>query len=328
VPFIGSPHNLYIEVAVEQGIFGLLAWLAVIAVTLVLAWRAYRVMSPDTQMVGAGTSRVGDATGLPLGGAVAMLLVLLLHGLVDDPLYARRVALLLFLAPMGLIVAAWQLARAEIDLPAPSTAFRPEGRPELRSGRSMLRAYALPVLAIALIAAALVAFRTPLTAAWHANLGALAQTRAELTVYDPENFGDPTIDEARRRADTAAAEAHFRTALALAPAQPTSSQRLSLLARARGDYAVALALVEPLVETGAADRVTQLLYGDALVANGQVVAAAAAVNGLPFARSRLLGQAWEYQALLDDAQRAAWANEAAALVTDDGTSPVSELGAP
>ena len=50
-----------------------------------------------------------------------MLLVLLLHGLVDDPLYARRVALLLFLAPMGLIVAAWQLSGTG---PAPDFALR------------------------------------------------------------------------------------------------------------------------------------------------------------------------------------------------------------
>jgi len=363
VPFIGSPHNLYIELAVEQGIFGLLAWLAVVAVTLVLAWRTWRVMSPGTQVSNAAAFEGGGAaiantridprisesapdgephsgirgapagafddsrwprpadaanrpaaTGLPLGGAVAMLLVLLLHGLVDDPLYARRVALLLFLAPMGLIVAAWQLSRTS-----------PESTLELRV--FAVRVIAVPVIALALIAA-LVAFRTPLTAAWHANLGALAQTRAELAVYDPQNFGDPTIDEARRRVDTSEAEAHFRTALALAPDQPAAASRLSLLARARGDYGAALALLAPLVAGGADDRVTRLLYGDALVANGEVAAAASVVDGLPFARSRLLGQAWEYDVLLDDPQRAAWANEAAALVTDDTAPPVPELGAP
>ncbi len=370
VPFIGSPHNLYIELAVEQGIFGLLAWLAIVAVTLVLAWRTYRAMSPSLQMSEAAIPntridprisespadgephsrirgapagafaysrwpRPGDAAnppaalGLPLGGAVAMLLVLLLHGLVDDPLYARRVALLLFLAPMGLIVATWQLSRTG---PAPDFALR-DLRASRPSSPSRLRVpypriIAVPaVIALALIVA-LIALRTPLTAAWHANLGALAQTRAELAVYDPQNFGDPTIDEARRRVDTSAAEAHFRAALALAPAQPTASTRLSLLARARGDYAAARDLLQPLVAAGAADRVTRLLYGDALVANGEVAAAAAAVDGLPFVRSRLLGQAWEYRALLDDPQRAAWANEAAALVTDDLAPPVPELGAP
>ena len=73
---------------------------------------------------------------------------------------------------------------------------------------------------------------------------------------------------------------------------------------------------------------TRLLYSDALVANGQVAAGAAIADGLPFARSRLLGQAWEYAALLNDAQRAAWANEAAALVTDDSAPAVPELGSP
>ncbi len=291
VPFIGSPHNLYIELAVEQGIFGLLAWLAVVAVTLVLAWRAWRVMSPGTQVSNAAAFEGGGAaiantridprisesapdgephsrirgapagafddsrgphpadaanrpaaTGLPLGGAAAMLLVLLLHGLVDDPLYARRVALLLFLAPMGLIVAAWQLSRTS---PESDFALR-----DLRASRTSppsrlrvpaLRAFAVPVLALVLIVA-LVAFRTPLTAAWHANLGALAQTRAELAVYDPQNFGDPTIDEARRRVDTSEAEAHFRTALALAPITPQRPGSACSPARA-GDYRAALALL-------------------------------------------------------------------------------------
>jgi len=370
VPFIGSPHNLYIELAVEQGVFGLLAWLAVVAVTLVLAWRTYRAMSPSLQMSepaipntridprisespadGEPHSRIqgapagafdysrwprpGDVAnppagfGLPLGGAAAMLLVLLLHGLVDDPLYARRAALLLFLAPMGLIVAAWQLSRtgpaSELVL-RDLRASRPSSPSRLRVPG--LRVFAVPFVAVALIAVALVAFRTPLTAAWHANLGALAQTRAELSVYDPQNFGDPTIDEARRRVDTSEAEAHFRVALARVPAQPTASTRLGMLARSRGDYAAARGLLEPLVAAGAADRVTRLLYGDALVANGDVAAAATVVDGLPFARSRLLGQAWEYQALLGDAQRAAWANEAATLVTDNNAPPVPELGAP
>lgn len=370
VPFIGTPHNLYIVLAVEQGIFGLLAWLAVVVVTLVLAWRTYRVIPPSSQISDAAiaNTRIGPrisesppdgephsrirgtpagafaysrwprshdeshpsagAIGLPLGGAVAMLLVLLLHGLVDDPLYSRRAALLLFLAPMGLIVATWRLSRTESEpeiVLRDLRAFAVQNHPSLRG----LRVFAVPLIATALIAiAAAIAFRTPLTAAWHANLGALAQARAELAVYDPARFGDPTIDEARRRVDTSEAEAHFRAALALAPAQPSASTRLSLLARARGDYTAARDLLQPLVASGADDRVTRLLYGDALVADGEVAAAVAVVDGLPFARSRLLGQAWEYQALLGDAQRAAWANEAAALVTGDIAPPVPELGAP
>lgn len=303
VPFIGSPHNLYIEIAAEQGVPGLLAWLSIVTATLALAWRTHRAARPS-----AGV--------LPLAGAVSMLLVLLLHGLVDDPLYARRVALLLLLAPMGLIAAAWRL----------SDAGEPAAVPAARGPRR-LRGLAAPAIALALVAAALL-FRTPLAAAWHANLGALAQTRVELALYDPQHFSDLTLDAARRLADISAAEAHLRAALALVHDQPTAATRLSQLARARGDYAGALALLEPSVAAGAHDRVTRLVYGDALVANGQPAAAAAYIEGLPFARSRLLGQAGEYRTQLDDARRAAWANEAAALVSDDVASPAPAAGAP
>lgn len=299
VAYIGSPHNLYIELAVEQGLAGLLAWLAFVAGAFVLAWRARR----------PAASAGNTALSLPLAGAVSMLIVLLLHGLVDDPLYSRRIALLLFLAPMGLAAAVWRLRVS--TLPQEVSVGRLGKR---RRGFSR-RAAVMGALACVLLVAALAAFRTPLAAAWHANLGALAQTRAELAVYDPEHFGDPTIDEVRRRVDTSAAEQHFMDALELDPTRTVALQRMAQLARARGAYDRSLALMERLAATGADDRLTRLLYADALVANGQVARAVAQVDGLPFARSRLLGQAWEY-GVLNDPQRAAWASEAAGLVTE------------
>jgi hypothetical protein len=50
-------------------------------------------------------------------------------------------------------------------------------------------------------------------------------------------------------------------------------------------------------DQGNRDDGTRLLYGDALVANGEPVRAALVVQGVPFAAARLEGQAWSrYQA--------------------------------
>lgn len=310
VGFIGSPHNLYIELAAEQGVAGLLAFLALVAAAGGLAWSAagrLAVRPPDTQPdAGRGsTMRQDVAPGgeaaqgpLPLAGAVAMLIVLLLHGLVDDPLYARRAALLFLLAPLGLIAGLWRIA-------GPAPRVRGAGPRAWQIGGALL----------ALILMAALFARRPLLAAWHANLGALEQTRAELTLYDPAHFDRLSLDAVRRQADTTAAEAHFAHALIAAPGNATATQRLAMLARARGDYAGSLSLMERLAAAGAADRVTRLLLADALVADGQVDRAVQAAAGLPFAKGRLAGLAGEFTAL-GDAQRAAWASEAAARLSE------------
>ena len=292
VGFIGSPHNLYIELAAEQGVAGLLVFLAIVVLTFRLAW------------VVSGRQASRSSGPLPLAGAVAMLIVLLIHGLVDDPLYARRAALLFLLVPSGLVTGMWRIT-------APAKPAKPAARAGLRTRRAWLAGAAL--LALLLVAGILA--RRPLAAAWHANLGALSQTRAELTVYDSAHFDRLSLDAVRRQTDTAVAEAQFAQALDAAPGNVTAAQRLAMLARARGDYSTSLALLERIAAAGAADRITRLLLADALVADGQVARAVEVATGLPFAKARLGGLAGEFAAL-GDAQRATWAREAAAQVPE------------
>ena len=230
-----------------------------------------------------------------------MLIVLLIHGWVDDPLYARRAVLLLLLVPPGLIAGMWRIT-------APAT---PAARPGPRTRRTWLVGAAL----LALILVVGILARRPLIAAWHANLGALSQTRAELTVYDSAHFDRLSLDAVRRQTSTSAAEAHFARALDADPSNVTATQRLAMLARARGDYSTSLALLERIAALGAADRITRLLLADALVADGQIARAVEVATGLPFAKARLGGLAGEFAAL-GDAQRATWASEAAAQVPE------------
>jgi len=230
-----------------------------------------------------------------------MLIVLLVHGLVDDPLYSHRAALLFMLAPSGLITGMWRITAPATPAALPS----PRGR----------RAWLIGAVLVALLLAGALLARRPLTAAWHANLGALSQTRAEMTVYDEAHFDRLSLDAVRRQVDTRAAEAHLAQALALDPGNVTATQRLAMLARARGDYSTSLALLERIAALGASDRITRLLLGDALVADGQVARAAQIVTGLPFAKARLGGLASDFSAL-GDAKRATWAGEAAAQVPE------------
>jgi thioredoxin-like negative regulator of GroEL len=157
-------------------------------------------------------------------------------------------------------------------------------------------------------------FGRTLAAAWYADLGAVTQTLVELPPYDYNHFDDPTLDQIRQREDLSAAETYFDRALALDPGQVTARTRLAHIALARGEYETALAHTQAAWDAGHRDRVTRLLLGDALAAQGQVEGAAAVVQGLEWAESRLNGQAWYRYWVSEDWQRAAYALRAVLLL--------------
>ena len=72
--------------------------------------------------------------------------------------------------------------------------------------------------------------RSLVAAWWYANLGAVAQTRAELSQYDYNRFDNPSLDQIRQREDLSAAEAYFSRALAIDPGQATARTRLAQIA--------------------------------------------------------------------------------------------------
>lgn len=79
-------HNLYLQIAIDFGLFGLLTWLALVGTLLVALWR--------------GAARASAASASLLGGlAVAVwcaTVAMLLHGVIDAPLWNSRVAVLLW----------------------------------------------------------------------------------------------------------------------------------------------------------------------------------------------------------------------------------------
>jgi hypothetical protein len=277
---------MLLDLAIEQGIVGALAYVALVLTGAIWGLRALREASGTRAVV--------------LRAALAALGVGVLHGVVDDVLYGTH-ALLLLLVPFGLLVSA---ARA----PRP-----PEARSGAATGAFALGGtLTLAVLLVGLLVLGLTAGPDGIRAAWHANRGAVAQARLVLGAYDPERRR-PSLDTLRRELDLSPALAHFRRALVHDPADPTARQRMAMIALDRWQFDAALVGMETLWQAGHRDRVTRLLYGDALVAAGRVDEAVPIIEGLPFAHARLLGQAWTYH-LAGDPDRETYAREAAARV--------------
>lgn len=293
VPVLIYAHATPLAVAVEQG---LPAAVTLLAVWMGAAWLGLQALARSER------APAGLVAGL-LG-----LVVLMVHGTFDNVIYGTRALLLLWL-PVGLIVASHQRCRSGL-LPDDGLDQRDEEIRRPCSGqakRSFWRrwwAVAATMLAALVVG---VLFWRPLAAGWQANVGAVHQTLVELRAYDWHHFDDPTLDEVRRREDLSAAMAHFERALAADPGQATARTRLAQIALAQSAYDEGLTHAQAAWEAGHRDRVTRLVLGDALVAQGRVDEAVSIVRGLKWAESRLDGQAFYRYWVNEDWQRAAYA---------------------
>ncbi|NLD43555.1 MAG: hypothetical protein GX657_08680 [Chloroflexi bacterium] len=285
VGYVPHAHNLFLDVLIEQGVLGLLGLAWLVGAALAMALRQLRRGSGPTSWV--------------VEAAVASLLVGLAHGLVDDVLYESRAMLFLWV-PFGLLLATSSWQRGEVD--------------EKRRGPAR---WCVPAGLAAAAVTILLCWPTA-RAAFYANLGAVAQARAELGVYDQEQFEEHTVDAVRQEVDLGPATALFERALAADPRQATARERLAAVALSRGAYGEALAHMEAAWAGGQRGSVTRLLLGDALVATGDPTRAAEVVRGEPWGVPRLLWQLWKRYYAYGDWQRALDAGTAV-LLLDPGS---------
>ena len=81
---IGYAHNIYLQVGVDLGIPGLVAYLALLTLGMVACWQAFR---------SARQQSAGDLAAVALGLGVS-LSVIMLHGLVDSAVWDTKPAIL------------------------------------------------------------------------------------------------------------------------------------------------------------------------------------------------------------------------------------------
>lgn len=298
VGYIGHSHNLLLDLIIEQGILGAAAF-----VTLAVCASCPWLLAAPQSHFGNGNLTTDHWKSLS-EAAFASLTVLLVHGVVDSIPYGTGAVLLLFI-PFGVLAAGQRAQFAAAPLRRRNIYFTP-----------LILLLILTGLGIGSILGPPGKIGERWRGAWHANLGAVAQARVELRAYDPQRFSELTMDQVRRREDLREVEAYFARALACDPLNATARQRLTTIALARKDYVAALAHMQPLWDAGRRDQVTRHLYGDALVAAGRVDEAVPIVQGLEFAKARLLGQAWSRYHLGADPEREAWARAAAARVEE------------
>ena len=108
---IPHAHNIFLQVGVDLGLPGLIAWLALLILVCVCAWLVYR-----------RGRRQGDGVLTGLGaGLLASQAALVIHGLTDAATWGTRPAIVVW--------AIWGLAMAAITAAEPDASVEPSVRP-------------------------------------------------------------------------------------------------------------------------------------------------------------------------------------------------------
>jgi len=265
--FLVYSHNLFLDIALEQGVVGLLAFLGVIVSSLWwLIWSS-----------GLQKPTVAHADLLRWATAASWIAVAV-HGLVDDTLYGDQGSPILFLLA-GLAIALAQPGEALQAGPA-AMRDRPVRRVWIRVGGAV---------ALLLAACGLYGFRQVWLSNWYSNLGAVEMARSELAGWPAARWDQSNL------VALAPAEALFRRALQLHPDNMTAHYRLGLIAGRQGDYATAVAQLSQIYAAGRASRGARKVLGYIYVWMGLPDRAADLLTPVPEAGYEMSIYAWWWQ---------------------------------
>jgi hypothetical protein len=275
VPFFYHAHNTFVQTALEQGVYGVVGFVAFALATIGMAYTVRHV----------ARLRLFAVCGL------AAVVTVLVHGLLDAELYASALAPVLFV-PFGYVWGVYALARS--------------GRARPRDGSAALVRRALVAGAVGVSSALLVGliwFALGGRSAWNANQGAVAQTRAELAVYHWPEWG--LQDQVRRlpNVNLEPAFTAYRAALAEDAQNVTAHRRLGQIALSQGDYALAQEHLAAAYAVHPHDRAVRQLLGESYALAGDYSEAVRLWQAIDVSQGQLgLRRAWHEA--LDETQAA------------------------
>ncbi len=262
-------HNLWLNVWLDQGLLGAIA---LSGLTLNAVW-------PRTN---ASHARLAGLTALS---------VVLIHGLFDDAFYGYGgAAIPLLLVPIA-------LATRTLESQAP---------PLIRSAKADRVWPAVVVWAIA-VSGLLVMILTPGgRSVIEANLGAVAQMRAELAVY---RWPEVPIQDVLREpggVNLSAAIEHYDRAIVLDSMNATANRRLGQIELARRENVSACSHLQQAYAVKPEQRATRQMLGECFALEGDWDRAAQLWRDIDLTQGQIMGRQWWYDTYLslpDQARR-------------------------
>lgn len=214
--FVNS-YNLFLDVAIEQGLIG---GLALLFIYIGSVWVGSQALHK---------TRVAETRSLVWISFLALTIVIV-HGMLYDYLYNGIGAFLLFL-PIGILVNGVSQGSNESD------EYLPESIPHLRVQDNLSRSF--PVAMGVGLVLILMLFSGRLISMWYSNLGTVQMSQVELMGFPTGQWTDP-INLPKLRP----AEASLHTSLQFDPNNRTANHRLGLIYMLRGDFVSAARYLE------------------------------------------------------------------------------------
>lgn len=278
VPFLRHVHNLFVQIGIEQGVVGVIAFVGML---LASGWGVL-----ITLVRGNATARLYCTVTL------AALAVLVIHGLFDAEVYASHYVVVLF-APFGF---AWVLQQmGSID----ETRFGPVA--------PLWRPYGqLAVIAAVLLPVGVTAFLFVLPgakAAMRVNLAAVEQTRIELITYTRPGWSFQDQVRRAKAAELEPALSLYRLSLSEDPANVAASRRLGQVELSLGQYDSAFTHLSTAYRLAPEQRVNRQLLGELYALRNDDRTAAQLWSTIDTGQMQLDLRLWWYQAI-DDQERA------------------------
>ncbi len=239
-----NSHNMFLDVALEQGILGMLAFCFVYLGSF---WSMVsRAWKPSKASL--------------IWASLASTLIVVLHGLVDNVVYGRWGAAIVFFLP-GIAYA--------------TTRSSPQDKPKSRSrdrpvagfaAHSRYRQVLIGTIVVACVALLIgvYGYRRPILGAWYADLGAVRMARTELAGFPQGGWA-----EDGDLATLAPAERLFEQALRYNTGNRTANHRLGLIAMGRRDFPAAVSFLEIAYEADNDHRGIKKALGYSYVWTGQ-----------------------------------------------------------
>ncbi len=268
VGFNTSSHNMYFDLIIDQGIVALatLFWMWLLMGEAVLRslgdkrtrkTRRRRVIDQTSVQISNTNFAESDITSphsgtgrgqiwrqnVILGASAMSLMVMLLHGLVDDSIYYTR-ALLIFFLPLAFSVPILKKTAA-------------------LSWRQ--RVYTASAAALIILVITVIWWR-PLGSIMEANLASVQQSKTELSVYTWPEW--PVQDVVRRQSDLRSVIAGYKRALKINPDNVSANRRLGQIELSLAQYEDALDHLEMAYARSPQDNATRQLLGEAYITNG------------------------------------------------------------
>jgi tetratricopeptide (TPR) repeat protein len=212
--YLGYSHNLYLDVTLEQGIFGLFS------IVIILFGSAWLIIN------NLRDSQAWDGSYLLSWAVLVSLIIVILHGFVDDPLYGEKGTPYIFLL-CGLSIALTQSSQVRGANKILAFLDRSLNSPLVRNRRTLL----LGVASLFILLFLFFGFSRPVLAELYANLGAVQMARTELISWPTRKWAEDTDVSTLQPA-----KQWFDRSLELDPDNETSHYRLGLISMRAQDF--------------------------------------------------------------------------------------------